>query len=122
MLQFIQTIHTLIAVWNIGCLLFINGCHVLGRWNAFLKWAYLSILVEGLAIIPFGFVCPIRLLVDRWYSPDADDILIPRPIAIWIMPVGLLLVVTAVLALVVRVWILWRLEKSAQRASNGRLG
>ncbi len=118
MLLLIQTVHTLIAVWNLGCLLCINWCHLLGRWTAFLKWAYLSILIEGLAILPFGLVCPIRLLVDRWYSPQTDDILIPRPLAIWIMPVGLLLVATAVLALVVRGWMLWRLERAAQRAAG----
>jgi hypothetical protein len=116
MLLLIQTLHTLIAVWNIGCLLFMNVCHALDRSPPLLKLAYLSIAIEGLAIIPFGFVCPIRLLVDHWYSPQADDILIPRPVAVWIMPVGMALLATAVLILPLRFWWFWRTEKARVRA------
>lgn len=102
MLYAIQWLHTLIAVWNIGCLLYMNVCHVLGRWSRFLAIAYTSIAIEAIAILPFGFVCPIRLLVDRWYSPATPDILVPYAIAVWIMPVGLLLFATAIAAAVGR--------------------
>jgi len=98
----IQAIHTVIAIWNIGCLLYMNYCHATGRWNKFLFIAYVTIAIEGLCIIPFGFVCPLRLLVDRWYSPDVNDILIPATVSIWIMPFGITLFVTSLLLLVGR--------------------
>ncbi|MGH8541615.1 MAG: hypothetical protein ACRETW_14075 [Stenotrophobium sp.] len=95
MLLAIQTAHTFIAVWNIGCLLYMNYCHAAGKCTKLLKIAYISIAAEIVAILPFGFVCPIRLLVDRWYSVSTADILIPMHIAVWIMPAGIFLFATS---------------------------
>lgn len=104
MLTLIQTLHTAIAIWNIGCLLCMNYCHAAGKWTPFLKVAYISILIEAIAIIPFGFVCPVRLLVDKWYSPETADILIPYHIAVWIMPVGMGLLASSILFALARAY------------------
>jgi hypothetical protein len=98
----LQTLHTAIAIWNIGCLLYMNYSHATGRTDKKLLVAYFTIAVESLAIIPFGFVCPLRLLVDRWYSPAVNDTLIPTFISTWIMPVGIFLFITSILAKPVR--------------------
>jgi hypothetical protein len=73
-----------------------NYCHATGKWSKLLLIAYVTIAIEAMAIIPFGFVCPLRLLVDRWYSPAVNDILIPPAISVWIMPFGIFLFFTSV--------------------------
>ena len=64
-------------------------CHFKNVKPSILKVAYITIAIEAAAIIPFGFVCPFRLIVDHFWSIQTDDILIPAKIARMIMPVGI---------------------------------
>lgn len=89
MLLLIQTLHTIIAVYNYFCLFYIIYSHLANRFTRFLKIAYICIGIELAAIIPFKFICPIRIWIDKLYSPETPDILFPAPIARLILPVGM---------------------------------
>jgi hypothetical protein len=102
MLFTLQIIHTLIAVWNYFCLFTMNACHYKNINPRILKVAYISIAIEILAIVPFGFVCPIRIIVDHFWSIYTDDILIPAKIARLIMPLGIGLFVLSWIPVIAR--------------------
>jgi len=90
----IQTVHTVITAWNFFSLLYIIYAHARSINGFLLRLCYLSILVEAAAIIPFGFTCPLRLIVDHYYSPRHNDILAPVAYVKWIMPAGIVLFFT----------------------------
>lgn len=91
MLLIIQVLHTAIAAWNYYCLLYMIYCHATRRKTRMLIAAYVTIAVEAAAILPFGLFCPIRLLVDRLYSPYTNDMLLPPALGRLVMPVGIAL-------------------------------
>ena len=103
MLLLLQILHTFIAVYNYFCLSYIIYCHLKNISNLFLKIAYVCIGIELLAIIPFKFICPIRIIVDKLYSPETADILFPNPIARLILPVGMGVVGICVLTKIIQI-------------------
>ena len=95
----IQLAHTIIAIWNYFSLFYIIYSHLWMRRSKLLRWCYITILIETIAVVPLSFTCPIRILVDYLYSEQTADILIPRPYSDWIMPMGIVLFAIA--------WISW---------------
>jgi hypothetical protein len=96
-LVLLQAVHTAVTLYNYACLFYIISCHVRGRHTFFLKIAYISIGIEAVALLGFGFACPLRVLVDRLYSPFTADTFFPDFAARLIMPVGIALFLVAVL-------------------------
>ncbi len=105
MLVFIQLLHTLITSWNYACLFYLIYCHLKDRCDTFYWIAMISIALEAIAIVPLGFVCPLRLYVSHHYSPQTPDIFFPDSCAQWIMPTGIALFV---IVLLTKGWSLWR--------------
>lgn len=95
MLLAIQIVHTAIAAWNYYCLLYMIYCHWTGRKSGVLVAAYITIAIEAASILPLKFACPIRLLVDRLYSPYVNDMLLPPSLGRLVMPVGIALFIIA---------------------------
>ncbi len=95
MLFAIQVVHTAIAAWNYYCLCYMIYCHVAGRKTRMLAAAYVTIAVEAAAVLPFKLACPLRLLVDRLYSPYTNDMLLPPALGRLVMPVGIGLLLIA---------------------------
>jgi hypothetical protein len=95
MLLVIQAVHTAVAAWNYYCLLYMIYCHATRRKTGMLAAAYITIAVEAAVILPFKLVCPIRLLVDRLYSPHTNDMLLPPAVGRLVMPVGIALLLVA---------------------------
>lgn len=95
MLLIIQVVHTAVAAWNYYCLLYMIYCHMTRRKTGTLVAAYITIAVEAAAILPLKLVCPIRLLVDRLYSPSVNDMLLPPVLGRLVMPVGIALLLIA---------------------------
>lgn len=82
MLLALQIAHTFIALVNFAALFYMIGCHWTGRRDgALLKFCYFAIAVEAVAIIPFGFSCPISLYVKYNFPEGTRDILFPRAIS-----------------------------------------
>jgi hypothetical protein len=95
MLLVIQIVHTAVAAWNYYCLCYMIYCHAAGRKTRMLVTAYVTIAVEAAAILPFKLACPLRLLVDRLYSPYTNDMLLPPALGRLVMPVGIGLLLVA---------------------------
>ncbi|HOW55569.1 MAG TPA: hypothetical protein PLR60_13065 [Syntrophorhabdaceae bacterium] len=95
MLLAIQIVHTTIAAWNYYCLLYMIYCHWTGRKSSVLVAAYITIAIEAASILPLKFACPIRLFVDRLYSPYVNDMLLPPSLGRLVMPVGIALFIIA---------------------------
>lgn len=89
MLFVIQVVHTVVAAWNYFCLCYMIFCHATGRKTGMLVAAYVTIAIEAAAILPFRLACPLRLLVDRLYSPYTNDMLLPPVLGRLVMPVGI---------------------------------
>ncbi len=70
--------------------------HWNGASGVLLKISYFAIILEVLAILPFGFVCPIEVIVNYYWSPDTRSILFPGYIAEWFIEVGAILLIIAV--------------------------
>ena len=115
MLFWAQLLHTLIILWMYACLVLVLYAHATGYAGRWLFVAYASLALEGAAIIPLGFVCPLRGVVDRIAGPSTNDSLIPVQIAEWVMPVGLALVAAAILVVPLR-WL--HLRRQAGRAGG----
>ena len=103
MLLLIQILHTFIAVYNYFCLFYIIYFHLKNKSNLFLKIAYICIGLELISLIPFRFICPIRILVDKLYSPETADILFSTPIARLILPVGIGIVGICILTKIIQI-------------------
>jgi hypothetical protein len=93
----IQLAHTLITIYIFTCLFYMIYCHLRNQGGILLRIAYVSILIESLLVLSFGMVCPIRVLVDRLYSPQTADILCPDALSNHFIGFGLLLIVIAIL-------------------------
>ncbi|MGJ3238712.1 MAG: hypothetical protein ACFE0Q_08405 [Anaerolineae bacterium] len=55
----IKLTHSLIIIYMMLCLLVIWEYALTGIHRPFVKWAFLSIIVEGVVFIISGFVCPL---------------------------------------------------------------
>lgn len=95
MLLVIQVVHTAVAAWNYYCLCYMIYCHATGRRTGMLVAAYVTVAIEAAAILPFNLACPLRLLVDRMYSPYTNDMLLPPALGRLVMPVGIGLLLVA---------------------------
>jgi len=82
--------------------------HATGRRGKLLTVAYASVALEGIAVIPFNFRCPLTLYVQENYGPGVSDGFIPLAIAQWVMPVGLALLAVSLLIVPFR-WVYLRL-------------
>ena len=79
MLLAIQVVHTLIAVINFAALFYMAYAHWTGRGReGLLRLCYLAIVIEAIAIIPFGLSCPITLYVEANWSRGTPAMLVPR--------------------------------------------
>ena len=78
MLVAVQFIHTLIAFVNFGALFYMIYSHWTGRRTRLLKFCYWAIVIEVIAIIPFGLSCPITLWVKANFPIGTSDILLPH--------------------------------------------
>jgi hypothetical protein len=93
----IQLFHTVITIYIFACLFYIIYCHVKDKSNWLLIIAYITIVMEVISVLSFGLVCPIRVLVDRLYSPKTADILCPGAISRHFIGLGIFLIVIAIL-------------------------
>jgi hypothetical protein len=91
----IQLAHTVITIYIFACLFYIIYCQIRDKRGSILIVAYVSILIESLFVLTFGMVCPIRILVNRLYSPQTPDILFPTSISRHFIGIGILLIVIA---------------------------
>lgn len=103
----IRLFHTALIVWLYCCLGHMIYAHTTGRRGKLLTVAYASVALEGIAVIPLNFRCPLTLYVQEHYGPGVSDGFIPLTIAQWIMPVGLVLLSLSILIIPLR-WIYLR--------------
>jgi hypothetical protein len=89
MLLTIQILHTIIGAAIFASLFHIIVCHIRDREGFWLKVSYIIVAIEAAAIIPCNFNCPISLFVAHVYSETADDILLPKVMAGWLIPIGI---------------------------------
>ena len=83
--------HTALIAWLYGCLGYMIYAHATSRRGALLATAYISVALEGLAVVPLNFLCPLTSYVQERYGTGVNDSFIPPEIAQWVMPVGLAL-------------------------------
>ena len=87
----IQLAHTLLILWLYACLCYMIYAHVTSRRGPMLVVAYVSVALEGLAVVPLEFLCPLTSFVRERYGPGVNDSFIPPLVAQWVMPVGITL-------------------------------
>lgn len=97
LLFLIQLLHLTITIYMFACLFYMIYCHVYGKQTRWLAIAYLSVLIETGVFLTFDWVCPLRLLVNRQYSPDTADILLPPSVSQHITAAGMGLLAIAIL-------------------------
>ena len=102
MLVLLRLVHTIIALVNFAALFYMIYAHWTGRRTPLLRWCYLAITLEAIAIIPFGLRCPITLAVDRWWPPGTPDILIPYWVSVRLIEWGGVLLAIALAPLAYR--------------------
>jgi len=98
----IQLTHTLLVLWLYACLCYMVYAHLTSRRSWILAVSYVSVALEGLAVVPLDVLCPLTLFVQDRYGPSVNDSLIPALLAQWVMPVGLSLFVLSLVAVPVR--------------------
>jgi hypothetical protein len=103
----IRLFHTALIAWLYSCLGYMIYAHTTGSRGKLLAVAYASVALEGVAVIPFSFRCPLTLYVQEHYGPDVSDGFIPLEIAQWVMPIGLALLALSLLIVPLR-WIYLR--------------
>ncbi len=92
----IRLLHLIVTIYMFACLFYMIDSHIHHRQSQWLRLAYLSVLAETLVFLGFGAVCPLRLWVDRLYSPNTADILLPSWLAEHITSMGILLLIVAI--------------------------
>jgi len=102
MLFFIQLIHSVIAVFNFGCLFYMIWAHWVGKKGVVLNVCYWAIAIESAAVLLCRFTCPISILVARVWSPSTPSILFPDYLSNWYLEAGAALVVVAIAAKILR--------------------
>ena len=107
----IQFFHTTLIVWLYGCLSYMVFAHLTSRWGVALGVSYASVALEGLAVVPLGFRCPLTEYVQLRYGPSVNDSFIPPNAAQWVMPVGVFLFAVSLLVVPLR-W--FYLKRSGQ--------
>lgn len=95
-LKLIQIFHLVVVFYMFACLFYTIYCHIRNIQTFLLSVAYVSILVESVIFLVFGRTCPLRLLVDRQFTTDTADILLPHILSTHITEAGTFLLAIAV--------------------------
>ena len=111
-LKLIQIFHLLVVLYMFACLFYAIYCHVRNKQTFLLSVAYVSIIVESIIFLAFGRTCPLRLLVDRQFTTDTADIILPSILSAHITESGTFLLAIAVLT---------KLYQTARSQSNKQL-
>jgi len=77
-------------------------CAALGLRPRYLKYLLGLVVIELVAIIPFGCVCPLRVLVDHYWGPETPDQVLPGALTAWFIEAGLFLMGAALLLFLLR--------------------
>lgn len=102
MLFTLQVFHTFVAVVNFVALFYMVYAHWTGKRTPFLRFCYFAIVVEAIAIVPFGLSCPISLWVKNNYPVGTPDILIPKWFSKRLIEWGAALLIFALVPIVYR--------------------
>ena len=102
MLFLVKLVHSLIAVFNFGCLFYMIWVHWTGRKSAFLTVCYVALAVESVVVLLYGFSCPISVMADRMWGPGTHSLLVPEPVTRYYLEIGAALLGVAVLVKIIR--------------------
>lgn len=82
-LLFIKSVHSVIAFFLLGCLIYILYAGITATFNIFLPVAILTILIEGAAISLNKWHCPLTTLAEKYGAAKGSiaDIFMPKVIA-----------------------------------------
>lgn len=117
----LKLVHTAITLFNTAAVGWILWCGLTGRSGPFLNVALIAILLEGAALVAFGFICRLQLLarhlkgVDTW----VDDLFLPHWFAAHVVQVSLPFALAG-FALVLRNHLRRRRALAGRRADKGR--
>jgi len=83
MLLLIKTLHSLIWVFFVSVILYINYCSVTGRITVFTWIAISFVILEGAVLLIFKNQCPLTIIARKYSNSTRDnfDIFLPNWLA-----------------------------------------
>lgn len=102
-LVWVKSLHTGIWVFFNGVIFYMLYAAITGKLDAWLWTGYALVLLEGIVLAIFGFVCPLTLIARKYSNSDRDnfDIYLPNWLArytklIYTLLVGVIVGITIV--------------------------
>ena len=71
----IKLTHSMIIIYMMFCLYLIWQYALTGIRRPFLKWAFLSVIAEGIVFIAWGFECPLTIWAQNLGDESGVDLL-----------------------------------------------